>query len=277
MSSSSIYSFPGLPFVLSYVKTALISILRTGPIPKHVAIVMDGNRRYARKHKQETREGHNAGFESLAQTLELCYNAGVEVVTVFAFSIENFNRTKYEVDSLMEVAKSRLTQISDNGELAEQYGIRISIVGDRSKLPADVLAVAQKVEKITRHNSKARLNVCFPYTSRDEMATAIRNVVSDAKKGKVNSGDITEDTIDEAMMFADCPPLDILIRSSGVERFSDFMMWQAHQKTTVEFVSSLWPEFGFRQMYSILLRWSLKRACEQEDQEETQEASIKDE
>lgn len=108
-------SFPGHHYLQRYGKTLLAKILKVGPVPRHVAFVMDGNRRFAKRNHQETREGHNAGFESLSHILELCYNTGVNVVTIFAFSIENFNRTPYEVNSLMEITKSRLLQIVERG------------------------------------------------------------------------------------------------------------------------------------------------------------------
>ncbi|CAN6599053.1 dehydrodolichyl diphosphate synthase complex subunit Rer2p [Trichomonascus vanleenenianus] len=259
--------FPGLQNVLNFGKTCLINVLKAGPVPQHIAIVMDGNRRYAKRRKQEVREGHNAGFESLAATLELCYNAGVKVVTVFAFSIENFNRTPYEVESLMEVAKSRLNQLCEHGELAEQYGVRIKIVGDRSRLSPDVVEIVERAESTTKNNSKAVLNVCFPYTSRDEMAASIRKIVGKAKHHKISPASIDEHMIEENMYTGDSPELDILIRSSGVERFSDFMLWQSHNGTQIEFIDKLWPEFGFWDMYSILLRWSMRKASSGKDYE----------
>lgn len=117
MSSAESFgsSITGNYYVQQYGKTLLAKILRVGAVPGHVAFVMDGNRRFAKRNHQETREGHNAGFESLSHVLELCYNTGVKVVTIFAFSIENFNRTPYEVNSLMEITKSRLLQIVERG------------------------------------------------------------------------------------------------------------------------------------------------------------------
>lgn len=109
------FSFPGSYYLQHYGKSLLSKVLQVGPVPSHVAFVMDGNRRFAKRHHQETREGHNAGFESLSQILELCYNTGIQVVTIFAFSIENFNRTPYEVNSLMEIMKSKLLQIIERG------------------------------------------------------------------------------------------------------------------------------------------------------------------
>lgn len=108
-------TFPGFQHIQYFGKEFLANILKAGPIPRHISFVMDGNRRFAKKHNQEAPEGHNAGFESLSQILELCYNIGVKVVTIYAFSIENFKRSKYEVDNLMEITKTKLQQISERG------------------------------------------------------------------------------------------------------------------------------------------------------------------
>lgn len=151
---SWIYSFPGSQYVQHLGKEAMANILKAGRVPRHIAFVMDGNRRYAKLHNQETREGHNAGFESLSQILELCYNLGVECVTIFAFSIENFKRSPYEVNNLMELTKARLEQICERGDLAEQYGIRVKILGDTKLLRPDVLEVIERTTKITENNSK---------------------------------------------------------------------------------------------------------------------------
>lgn len=253
-------TLPGIQGVLSWGKTCVARILATGPVPRHVAFVMDGNRRYARERQLETREGHSKGFESLAQILELCYDAGVEDVTVFAFSIENFKRTPREVESLMEIAKERLTQICESGELAEQYGIRIRVLGNRSLLRKDVAELFDKAQTMTKGHTRATLNICFPYTSRDDIAHGIRGVVRDAEKGLVEPCDITEQTLASHMYTGNSPPLDILIRTSGVCRFSDFMLWESHQGAHIEFVDTLWPDFGVWRMLAILLKWSWRKA-----------------
>lgn len=261
-------TIPGLQYLVQWAKSLLINILKTGPAPQHIAIVMDGNRRYARQRKKEVQEGHSKGFEALASTLETCYNAGVKVVTVFAFSIENFSRTPYEVDALMEMAKTRLTQLCENGDLCDQYGISIRILGNRNKIPDDVKKVVEQAEERTGANTRATLNVCFPYTSRDEITASIQSLVTQAKAGYIEPNEIDEEMIDKNMYTAGCPPLDIMIRSSGVTRFSDFLLWQAHKDTAIEFVSTLWPEFGFWDIYMIMMRWSLKKATQAERIEE---------
>jgi ditrans,polycis-polyprenyl diphosphate synthase len=167
-------SLPPIEYALQHVRELLIGSLRCGPIPKHIAFIMDGNRRWARSNHVETVEGHNKGFEALAKVLEVCYKSGVQYVTIYAFSIENFKRSKYEVDGLMDMAKTKLVQMSQHGELFERYGASVRILGDRSLAREDVLEQVDKAVEITSGNEKAVLNVCFPYTGREEIVRSVR-------------------------------------------------------------------------------------------------------
>lgn len=297
---------------------------------------MDGNRRFARSHKIETVEGHNLGFEALARILEVCYKSGVKVVTVYAFSIENFKRSKYEVDALMEMAKTKLTQLAQHGALLDRYGAAIRVLGQRNLVRRDVLEAIDKAVTLTAGNKRAILNVCFPYTSRDEITTAVRNTVvtyskphppplkrpfsethisrnirarqlstvpedmaapksdsrstspsesskdhdpSDIEQSSADSTlmnsdkietsppavtyldpeTITAETLTMNMFTHDTPPLDLLIRTSGVERLSDFMLWQCHQNTSIVFLNCLWPEFDLWQFLPVLVEWQWQR------------------
>lgn len=216
---------------------------------------MDGNRRYARTRKIELKEGHNLGFDALAAILELLYESGVECATVYAFSIENFKRLKHEVEWLMDLAKSKLHQLSQQGELCDQYGIRVRILGNIKLLPADVRKILAETEARTAHNKKAVLNVCFPYTLRDEIAHAVQTVVSDASRDP--SLVIDESTIDSRLYTAGAPPLDLLVRTSGTLRLLDFLLWQSVPLTcAIVFSDKMWPDFTTWDMTKILLNWS---------------------
>ncbi|RPB03952.1 phospholipid-translocating P-type ATPase [Choiromyces venosus 120613-1] len=263
-----ILSSPPVEWAMMQLQEILINALRQGPIPQHVAFVMDGNRR--------------------VQILEVCYKSGVKVVTIYAFSIENFKRPLHEVNALMEIAKIKLSQLCQHGELMDRYGASLRILGHRSLLRQDVLEAIEQATEMTRHNDKAILNVCFPYTSRDEMTTAIRDIVSSstiphtsppspspsdssnssststssdktATPGLMDIESITEKTITQHMFTSDCPPLDLLVRTSGVERLSDFMMWQCHQDTDIVFSDCLWPQFDIWKFLPILVNWGVKR------------------
>ncbi|AOA65132.1 Cis-prenyltransferase [Komagataella phaffii CBS 7435] len=253
-------TFPGYQQILENCTSLFASVVRTGPVPQHIGFIMDGNRRYARINQIEVKEGHNAGFESLARLLQVCYKCGVKSATIFAFSIENYKRNSFEVDWLMELAKMRFGQMIEKGDLCEKYGIKIRTLGDKSLLPRDVVECLEEAERTTANNSKAVLNVCFSYTSRHEITTTIVNILENVKKGLIEPGDITEDMITNNLYTGDQPPLDLLIRSSGVRRISDFLLWQCHQEhCDIEIIDTLWPEFGTMQMCLLLLKWSFNR------------------
>lgn len=349
--SSWLLSLPPVDYALQSLKELLIGSLKCGPIPAHIAFVMDGNRRYARTHNLETVAGHHMGFEALARILEVCYKSGVKHVTIYAFSIENFKRSRYEVDGLMDMAKTKLLQMSQHGELLDRYGAAVRVLGDRSLLREDVLEQIDKAVNMTKHNDRAVLNVCFPYTSREEMTHAIRETVreyseplleeqrggkgklfsesrvlknlrtrqlaslpeevevragaeSDAESTEVSEQDldaqslpqpassqtshspspvlkptvaelkraasaappqlpdpetITADTISKNTYTYPAPPLDLLVRTSGVRRLSDFMLWQCHENTEMRFLDCLWPEFDLWHFLPVLVEWQWRQ------------------
>jgi len=268
-----ITTFPGFSNVQDYLKKILSKIIITGPVPKHIGFVMDGNRRFAKKHKIELKEGHNAGFESMAKILEICYECGVESCTVFAFSIENFKRNKFEVDWLMELAKLRFTQIIEQGELCEKFGIKIKILGDKSLLPNDVLKILNNAEEITKNNKRAILNVCFPYTSRNEITNSIKTIIS----SKIESSKITEELINENLYTKGQSPLDLLIRTSGVTRLSDFLLWQVVSSgVEIELVDTLWPDLTPLHIIWILIKFSFKKTYSKQERNNFEEDSTND-
>ncbi|EXJ82216.1 undecaprenyl diphosphate synthase [Capronia epimyces CBS 606.96] len=382
-----LWSSPPAEWVLSQLRELLIGALRQGPVPKHVAFVMDGNRRFAKKNRIETVEGHNLGFEALAKILEVCYKSGVTHVTIYAFSIENFKRSKYEVDALMDMAKIKLRQLVEHGDLLDRYGARIRILGQRELIKPDVLEVVDQAVKMTSGNGNCVLNVCFPYTSREEITSAIRDTVdefsrpiprdvadkertrpfkeeriahtirshqfsqhtstdsdstflhapelhspsssttslssysqdaseqdlssmststtlqpdgysdtttSPSEPTSTSSGEkqlphhknqtsptpaskasrehgqvknpspnstypspelITPDTLSSHMYNAGDPPVDLLVRTSGVSRLSDFLLWQCHQDTQIVFLDVLWPDFDLWSFLPVLWEW----------------------
>lgn len=168
---SWLLSSPPAEWILRQTHELLIGALKQGPVPQHVAFVMDGNRRYAKNHKIESLEGHHLGFEALAkvcsrslpttmarhltsfQILEVCYKTGVKVVTVYAFAIENFNRPQREVQGLMLLAKTKLSQLMQHGEVLDRYGARIKICGKRELIPKDVLEYVDRAVESTSKNT----------------------------------------------------------------------------------------------------------------------------
>lgn len=259
-------NFPGFQTGLSIIKTLFSNTLNTSNnVPQHVGFIMDGNRRFARKSGMPVSEGHEAGFYSMSRVLELCYASGVKTATVYAFSIENFKRSAIEVDALMQLAHVRIRQLCDNGELAHKYGVRVRVIGDLSLLDQDLLEEIAVTTKLTQYNTRATLNICFPYTGREEILHSMREniIISDNKSSSSSPSDtvkIDESSLDSHLYTGKLPPLDLLIRTSGVCRLSDFMIWQVTNRGThVELVDCLWPEFGPTRMAWILLKYAFNK------------------
>ncbi|GLB41178.1 putative adds multiple copies of isopentenyl pyrophosphate (IPP) to farnesyl pyrophosphate (FPP) to produce dehydrodolichyl diphosphate (Dedol-PP), a precursor of dolichol which is utilized as a sugar carrier in protein glycosylation in the endoplasmic reticulum (ER) [Lyophyllum shimeji] len=241
----------------------LLTVLAAGPIPRHVAFVMDGNRRYARSHRKRPTEGHLEGFQALRRMLEICFVLDIRCVSAFAFSIENFKRSPEEVDTLMGIAEEKLLELCQHGDLLNKYGVRLNVVGNVGLLPKPVQKAARKAENMTRHNKRrvAIFNLCMPYTSRDEMTTAVQTCVQNAMASdSPETPIITEHDIDRALLTSKggSPPLDILVRTSGVKRLSDFLLWQCCENTQIQFADAYWPDFGLFDLIPIILDYQRK-------------------
>ncbi|KAF9930899.1 hypothetical protein FBU30_011097 [Linnemannia zychae] len=235
-----------------------IKALQCGSIPQHIGIIMDGNRRYGRKVHVGNNKGYYLGYDTLEEILAVCMEMGVKVVTVYAFSIENFKRPPDQVATLMELAKTKLTELCEQSELVRQYGIGIRVLGDTSLLPEDVRQVIRKAVDLTKKNNRAILNMCFPYTSREELTMATRSLVSGIEAHDLNPSDVSTSVLEDSLYTRSCPPMDILIRTSGEIRLSDFMLWQCSRSCYIEFVDCYWPEFTFWKLVPILLRYQLR-------------------
>ncbi|KAJ2042038.1 cis-prenyltransferase [Coemansia sp. S2] len=200
--------------------------------------------------------GHLAGFTKLTKVLEWCNDLGIKHVSVFAFAINNFNRSTEEVGALMGIARDKLRDLAENSELVNKYGVRIRVVGFRDLLPADVRESIEYAEEKTRGNLGMTLNVCCPYSATDEISTAIRRLVEDVENGLLSAADITESALEKRLQIPG-PDLDILVRTSGQIRFSNFMLWQSAKMAYIQFVDAYWPEFSFYHMAKILVSWQL--------------------
>lgn len=241
-------TFPLVQLVGAWLVAFVARVLASGPVPRHVGFIMDGNRTFAKRRHWETKEGHAAGFDAMASVLETCYSAGVTTATVFAFSLENFKRPPQELHSLMELAKWKMEQVVANGELCQKYGVRIRVLGDMSKVREDVVEVFHRAEEMTKTNKRATLNVCWAYTARNDMTVAVREA---ARQGSAAI----------QLSTAEDPPLELILRTSGVRRLSDFLLWEATAGgCAVEMVNTLWPELNAWQMLWVLFKWSYQRA-----------------
>ncbi|KAI1317848.1 cis-prenyltransferase [Mortierella claussenii] len=241
-----------------FMRTVAIKALQSGPIPQHIGFIMDGNRRYGRKIHVGNDRGYYLGYDTLGKLLAVCMELGVKVVTVYAFSIENFKRPPEQVELLMELTKTKLAELCEHSELVRDYGIGIRVLGDDSLLPEDVRAAVRRAVDLTKMNNRAILNICFPYTSREELAMASRALVSGIEARELDLSDVTTGALESSLYTRSCPPMDVLIRTSGEIRLSDFMLWQSSRACHIEFVDCYWPEFTFWKLLPILLRYQLR-------------------
>ncbi|PIA59386.1 hypothetical protein AQUCO_00400337v1 [Aquilegia coerulea] len=211
-------------------------------IPKHVAVIMDGNVRWARKRGWPSSLGHEAGVCALRNLIELCCKWGIRVLTVFAFSFDNWNRPKMEVDFLMSLFERGIEAEVDN---FIREDIRVSIIGDSSKLPNSLQKMIAKTEDVTKNNLGLQLIVAVSYTGKYDIVQACQNIAYKVKDGLVQPEEINEHLIEQELQTncTEFPYPDLLIRTSGELRVSNFLLWQLAY-TELFFVESLWPDFG---------------------------------
>ena len=203
---------------------------------RHIAIIMDGNRRWAKEKGLPSAMGHKKGVEALKTTLRACDDFGIKYLTVYAFSTENWNRKKEEVDFLMELLALTLTN-----ELAEMHaeGVKISFIGDISKLSSKLQKILANSVETTKNNTGVNLQIAFNYGARDEILHAAKSI---AEKG-LKPDEITEETISQNLYTKNIPDPDLLIRTGGEMRISNYLLWQiAYSEILV--IKEYWPEFG---------------------------------
>ncbi|XP_077576900.1 dehydrodolichyl diphosphate synthase complex subunit DHDDS [Stigmatopora nigra] len=241
---------------LNLLERISANILKAGPMPKHVAFIMDGNRRFARRKNMARQEGHMQGFNKLAETLRWCKHLNIPEVTVYAFSIENFKRTQGEVDGLMELAKQKFEKLLEERENLEKHGVCIRVLGDLNLLPLDLQKIIAKAVLATRSHNKCFLNVCFAYTSRYEMTNAVREMAWGVEQGLIEASDVSEALLNECLYSNNSPNPDLLIRTSGEVRLSDFLLWQTSH-TCLVFQSVLWPDYSFWNLCEAILQYQV--------------------
>ncbi|XP_021118776.1 dehydrodolichyl diphosphate synthase complex subunit DHDDS isoform X2 [Heterocephalus glaber] len=232
------------------------NILKAGPMPKHIAFIMDGNRRYAKKCQVERQEGHSQGFNKLAETLRWCLNLGILEVTVYAFSIENFKRSKNEVDGILDLAREKFSYLMKEQEKLQKYGVCVRVLGDLHLLPLDLQELIAQAVQATKNYNKCFLNVCFAYTSRHEITSAVKEMAWGVEQGLLDPSDVSECLLDKCLYTHHSPHPDILIRTSGEVRLSDFLLWQTSHSCLV-FQPVLWPEYTFWNLCEAILQYQM--------------------
>nr|WP_047167643.1 isoprenyl transferase [Sphingomonas sp. Y57] len=210
-----------------------------GAAPRHVAIIMDGNGRWAKRRFLPRVAGHRAGAEAVRTTVKAAADIGLQALTLYAFSSENWRRSTEEVSDLMGLLRHYLRK-----EVAEldRNGIRLRTIGNIDGLEGDLVELVREGVERTRHNRRLDFVLALNYGAQDEMVRAVREIAADVRDGRLTPEDICSATIDSRLDTHDLPPLDLLIRTSGERRLSNFLLWQAAYAELL-FVDTLWPDF----------------------------------
>ncbi|MFN7102682.1 MAG: isoprenyl transferase [Pseudorhizobium sp.] len=218
-------------------------------IPEHVAIIMDGNGRWAKQRGLPRTIGHNKGVEAVRETVKVAGEAGVKFLTLFAFSSENWSRPESEIEALLGLLRRFIRR--DLADLHRE-NVRIRIIGEREKLRSDILPLLLEAEETTRQNTAMTLVIAFNYGARDEIARAVAKIAKDVAAGLIDPDAVNADMISRRLDTADIPDPDLIIRTSGEERLSNFLLWQAAYSELV-FLPCYWPDFD-RQQFEEALR-----------------------
>lgn len=210
-----------------------------GACPRHVAVMMDGNHRWARRRRLPGAAGHRAGARNLKSVAQACAERGVEYLTLFAFSTENWNRPKREVNQLLDLMRGVL---NDDIEELNAENVRLHFIGDRGRFPADLRALMQRAEDLTRGNDKLHLIIAANFGGRWDIAQAARRLAHAVRSGELDPEGITEECFAEFLSLGSLPPPDLCIRTGGERRISNFLLWDCAY-TEFYFTDVFWPDF----------------------------------
>ncbi len=218
-------------------------------VPSHVAIILDGNGRWAKKRFLPRNAGHVQGAKVVEQICEDAHNLGIKYLTVYAFSTENWKRSEDEVGALMKLLRKYLI---DCIERTTKNNMRVRVIGDISGLAPDMQEKIKELEKISSANTGLNFTIALNYGSRDEMVRAMRRIAAECKENKIQPEDINDDTINSYLDTKDLPDPDLMIRTSGELRLSNFMLWQLAY-TEFYFTDVLWPDFNKEELEKAIL------------------------
>lgn len=230
---------------------SLIENINKDTLPKHLAIIMDGNGRWAKQKGMLRAFGHEKGTKSVRVVVEECAKLGIENLTLYAFSTENWNRPKLEVDTLMKLLISSL-----KGELKtlQNNDIRLNSIGNLDNLPASVKKELMEVIAKTKDNKRMTLTLALSYGSREEIITAVRNISDKVKNNIISTTDIDESIINQHLYTHNLPDVDLVIRTSGEHRISNFLLWQIAY-AELYFTDVLWPDFREKDLYDAIISY----------------------
>ena len=222
----------------------LLREIQVRPVPRHVAVIMDGNRRYAKEFGLLVAEGHDKGKEKLEEMIEWCLELGIKVLTVYAFSTENVTRETDEVNTLMRMFSHNFKKLADDDRV-HKHKIRIRVLGQRDILPDDVREAIDYAEQKTKDYDCYSFNIAVGYGGRQELLHAVKRIAEEVRKGAMEVEDINEETFYKFLYTSDLPDPDLILRTSGEERISNFLLWQLAY-SELYFSDVYWP--GFRKV-----------------------------
>jgi undecaprenyl diphosphate synthase len=217
---------------------------QTKAVPRHVAIILDGNGRWAKKRMLPRNAGHAAGSKNVEKICAAAWNMGIEYVTMYAFSTENWSRPQEEVDALMKLLHSYL---KDCIKTSRKNNMQVRVLGDITRLEPELQDKIRELEEVSAHNTGLYFQVALNYGSRDEIARSVRKMVQDAEDGKLHAGDVSEQVIESYLDTAGIPDPDLMIRTSGEQRLSNYLLWQLAY-AEFYFTDVLWPDFNKKEL-----------------------------
>lgn len=219
---------------------------------KHIAVIMDGNRRWAKEKNLPSAMGHKKGVDALKSTVRACDDFGIKYITVYAFSTENWNRTPEEVNFLMDlVAHTIKNEIND----LHENGVVIKFIGNREQLTDKLKKIFEDAEERTKKNNGVNLQIAFNYGARDEITTAVKKISKKIEEGIIKPDDISENLISSQLYTKNIPDPDLLIRTGGEKRISNYLLWQIAYSEIMIF-DEFWPEFGKKQLEEAVIEFN---------------------
>lgn len=223
-------------------------------LPQHIAIIMDGNGRWAKSRGEERTFGHKNAIEAVRNAINACNEIGIPYLTLYTFSSENWNRPKEEVSTLMNLLSETLLL---EAEEIFTKGLRMHIIGDQSRLPKLVQDQLNQVVELTQNNTKGNLILALSYGSQQEIVRAVRNIAQKVANNELQWDEINESTVENHLYTKDFPPVDLMIRTSGEVRISNFLLWQMAY-AEMQFLNVLWPDFTKETLFECVLNYQNK-------------------
>ena len=239
--------------MIKWAERTSLRLIRTKGVPRHIAFIMDGNRRWATKSGFKKHQGHSYGLDKLMEVIGWCLELGIGIVSVFAFSTDNFNRSREEVDELMGLFLKACAKLSEETGTIQQRGVRVKIVGDLSGFPLPQQEALRKLETDTEKNIICVLNICLGYGSVEEIAAAVNKVQDRVKRNELTSQEVTRGVLENELMIKE--PVDLMVRT-GETRLSNFLLLQSNDTTKFKLITSvMWPDLKIWHLLYIIFSY----------------------